>query len=168
MKLDNTSYRLYNVDRRRGCRDQPRRQGGEGHAELDLAGRPRGRRRQGRHDLDRATSAKGGKGEVTLADPGEFSRITAMVANVDGDSKRRRKGKRVYTSDDSSYRFSVAPAERAGPGVTGASGRGDGDRDAVEDGVAGERVDEGLVGEQVRVDARRFPRQPTSGRPSVS
>ena len=34
------------------------------------------------------------------------TRITAMVANVDGRSNRKtRRGKRIYKSDGSSYRF---------------------------------------------------------------
>ncbi len=45
---------------------------------------------------------------MTLDDPGSFSRITAVVANVDGRSKRmNKKGKRIYSSDGSSYKFSL-------------------------------------------------------------
>ncbi len=45
---------------------------------------------------------------MTLNDPGSFSRITAVVANVDGRSKRTNsKGKRVYSSDGSNYKFSL-------------------------------------------------------------
>ena len=45
--------------------------------------------------------------EVTLATPALYSRITAIVANVDGDAKRSRKGKLNYSGDDSSYRFQL-------------------------------------------------------------
>ena len=83
-------------------------QGGEGHAEHDRPGRPPGRRAR-RRLPGRPVPAEGRQGHRD-ARPirATFSRITAVVANVDGRSKRRdKKGKRVYTSDGSAYRFSL-------------------------------------------------------------
>jgi uncharacterized protein DUF6055 len=105
-KLDNTSYRLYDVDPTGGAAislDVKAEKGTK--SSISLIGREGGT--GGAVTISTGYLGKGGTGEVTLADPGKFSRITAMVANVDGDSKRRRKGKRVYTSDNSSYRFSL-------------------------------------------------------------
>lgn len=51
---------------------------------------------------------KGGDGDVSLPNPGTYSRITAVVANVDGRSDRRdRRGERVYRSDGSTYRLAL-------------------------------------------------------------
>lgn len=105
-KLDNTSYRLYDVapsgdpaltlsvKAEKGTRSS-----------ISLIGRVGGE--GGAVSTETTYLKKGGRGKVTLANPGSFTRITAVIANVDGDGKRNRKGKIVYSGDDSSYRFKL-------------------------------------------------------------
>ena len=105
-KLDNTSYRLYRVKDAGGSsvtlkvKAKRRTQ-----SSISLVGREGGR--SGPVTVETAYLRKGGRGTVTLADPGTYSRVTAVVANVDGRSHRNnRRGKPIYKSDGS--RFKVA------------------------------------------------------------
>ena len=69
---------------------------------------------------------------------------------------------------DTGLRSSVT--NRGGPvsvPATARSGRRDGDGDAVEHGVARDRVDDGGVGEDVHVDARRGRRRPPGACPAA-
>jgi hypothetical protein len=50
---------------------------------------------------------KGGKGTVTLANPAAFDRITAVIVNADGFSKRFGRKGRIYPSDNSKYKYSL-------------------------------------------------------------
>jgi Family of unknown function (DUF6055) len=107
VKLDNTSFRLYRVEPTAAGSTTLEVRAEKGtRSTIALVGRHGGE--PGVIDRDVLYLPRGGSGTVTLADPASFSRITAMVANVDGRSGRRdRKGKRVYKSDGSSYRLSL-------------------------------------------------------------
>ncbi len=105
--LDNTSYRLYNVKAAGGAAVQLKVRAKKGtRSSISLVGREGG---EG-GPVTTATKylGRGGTGKVSLADPGKFKRVTAVVANVDGRSNRRNKrGKRVYRSNGSKYRLSL-------------------------------------------------------------
>ncbi len=104
--LDNTSYRLYDVAPSADPTVTLSVRAEKGtKSSISLVGRVGG---EGGAVTTRTTYLKkGGKGKVTLDAPGGFSRITAVVANVDGSGKRNRKGNLVYKGDDSSYRFKL-------------------------------------------------------------
>ena len=105
--LDDTSYRLYDVEPSGGSSVSFTVKAQKGtQSTIGLVGRQGGE--PGAVYQDVQYLPKGGEGTVTLNDPGSFSRITAVVANVDGRSNRRNnKGKRVYSSDGSNYKFSL-------------------------------------------------------------
>ncbi|HET6829904.1 MAG TPA: MXAN_6640 family putative metalloprotease [Solirubrobacterales bacterium] len=106
--LDNTSYRLFNVKpgtvgesallrvrAERGTRTS-----------ISLVGRVGGG--QGPTTVATTYLRKGGRGRVSLDDLATYSRVTAVVANVDGRSNRRdRRGRRVYRADGSTYRIAL-------------------------------------------------------------
>lgn len=108
VKLDNTSFALYKV-----------RTPGSDPVTLSVAAEKGTRSsislvgRQGPETSGTVTTVtrylpKGGDGTVSLPNPGTYSRITAVVANVDGRSDRRdRRGDRVYRSDGSTYRLAL-------------------------------------------------------------
>jgi len=105
-KLDNTAYRLYKVKGFAGPSVTLEVKAERGtRSSISLVGRSGG---SGPVTTETAYLRKGGFGQVTLEDPGAFSRVTAVVANVDGRSNRRdRRGQRIYSSDGSRYRFSL-------------------------------------------------------------
>ena len=105
--LDNTSFRLFDVQPTMDPAVTLKVKAEKGtQSTIALVGRQGGE--PGVVYQDVKYLPKGGTGTVTLADPGTFSRITAVVANVDGRSKgTNKKGKRVYSSDGSSYKFSL-------------------------------------------------------------
>jgi hypothetical protein len=104
-KLDNTSYRLYRVTAAEPSVTLKVRAAKGTRSSISLVGRTGA---LGPLTIETTYLRKGGRGEVTLANPGAYSRVTAVVANVDGRSNRRdRRGRRVYKSDGSSYRFSL-------------------------------------------------------------
>lgn len=105
--LDNTSYRLADV-KNRGADPvtlkvkAPRKV----TSSISLVGR------SGPADAGTVTVAtkhlqKGSKGSVTLSNPAAFDRITAVIVNADGFSKRFGKRSRIYPSDNSRYTYSV-------------------------------------------------------------
>lgn len=107
-RLDDTSYRLYDVaipgtdPVRLDVEAEPGTR-----SSISLVGREGGAR-SGTVTTATTYLKRGGDGSVSLPNPGTYSRITAIVANVDGRSKRRdRSGERVYSSDGSSYRFGL-------------------------------------------------------------
>jgi hypothetical protein len=105
-KLDNTAYRLYRVTdvTEPSVTLEARAEKGT-RSSISLVGRTGA---SGPLTIETTYLRKGGRGEVTLANPGAYSRVTAVVANVDGRSNRKdRRGRRVYKSDGSSYRFSL-------------------------------------------------------------
>ena len=103
-KLDNTSYRLYDVNPSVAPSLTLSVKADKGtKSSISLVGRIGG---SGPVTTETTYLKKGGKGEVTLSTPALYSRITAIVANVDGDAKRSR-GKLHYTADNSSYRFQL-------------------------------------------------------------
>jgi hypothetical protein len=106
-KLDNTSYRLYGVRGATGPSVTLEAKAEEGtRSSISLVARSGGR--LGPVTVETTYLRKGGSGEVTLDDPGAYSRVTAVVANVDGRSSRKdRRGRRVYRSDGSRYRISL-------------------------------------------------------------
>jgi hypothetical protein len=103
--LDNTSYRLYDVNPSAdpsvtlSVKAEPGTK-----SSISLVGRVGG---SGPVTTETTYLRKGGKGEVTLTAPALYSRITAVVADVDGDAKRNRGGRLRYSGDDSSYRFEL-------------------------------------------------------------
>jgi hypothetical protein len=105
-KLDNTAYRLYDIDPTGEPSVTLKVKADKGtRSSISLIGR-QGSSTSGTVTLATKYLGKGGSGKVTLPNPGSFSRITAMVANVDGRSNRKtRRGKRIYKSDGSGYRF---------------------------------------------------------------
>ncbi len=104
-KLDNTSYKLYEVNPSADPSVTLSVKAEKGtKSSISLVGRIGG---GGPVTTETTYLKKGGNGEVTLANPGVYSRITAIVANVDGDARRSRKGKLIYTADSSSYRFQL-------------------------------------------------------------
>jgi hypothetical protein len=105
-KLDNTAYRLYDIDPTGEPSVTLKVKADEGtRSSISLIGR-QGGSTSGTVTLATKYLGKGGSGKVTLPNPGSYSRITAMVANVDGRSNRKtRRGKRIYKSDGSGYRF---------------------------------------------------------------
>ena len=105
-KLDNTAYRLYDVDPSADPSVTLKVKADKGtRSSISLIGR-QGGATSGTVTLATKYLGKGGSGRVTLPNPGSFSRITAMIANVDGRSNRKtRRGKRIYKSDGSTYRF---------------------------------------------------------------
>ncbi len=107
-KLDNTSFRLYDVTPTMAPEVSVQVKAEKGtQSTVALVGRQGGE--PGVVYSDVKYLRKGGKTTVTLDNPGTFSRITAVVANVDGTSRRRNKrGKRIYSSDGSSYKISLA------------------------------------------------------------
>ncbi len=106
--LDNTSYRLYKVQPTMSASTTLKVKAEQGtRSTIALIGREGAE--PGILTREIIHLPKGGKGEVTLEDPGKFSRITAVVANVDGRSSRLdKKGRRVYKSDGSDYKLSLA------------------------------------------------------------
>lgn len=106
-KLDNTSYRLYGVKGASGASATLKVKAQRGtRSSISLVGRAGGK--QGPVTVETTYLRRGGSGKVTIADPGSYSRLTAVVANVDGRSNHRdRRGRRVYKSDGSSYRISL-------------------------------------------------------------
>lgn len=106
MTLDNTAYRLYKVKGLAGPSVTLEVKAERGtRSSISLVGRSG---ESGPVTIETAYLGKGGYGEVTLDDPGSFSRVTAVVANVDGRSHRKdRRGRRVYGSDGSRYRLSL-------------------------------------------------------------
>jgi hypothetical protein len=106
-KLDNTAYRLYNVQPTAAPSVTLKVKAEKGtHSTIALIGRAGGE--PGVVTRQISYLPKGGKGTSTLENPGSFSRITAVVANVDGRSKGfNKKGKRVYSSDGSGYKLSL-------------------------------------------------------------
>lgn len=105
--LDNTSFRLYNVKPTMDSSITLKVKAERGtQSTIALIGRQGGQ--PGVIDEDVKYLPQGGKGTVTLANPGTFARITAVVANVDGRSKRTdRKGRRIYSADGSGYKLSL-------------------------------------------------------------
>ncbi len=105
--LDNTSFRLYDVKPTMDPSTTLKVKAEQGtQSTIALIGRQGGEPGVISHDIKYLP--KGGKGTVTLVNPGTFSRITAVVANVDGRSKRTdNKGRRIYSSDGSGYKFSL-------------------------------------------------------------
>ena len=105
--LDNTSFRLYDVKPTMDPSTTLKVKAEQGtQSTIALIGRQGGE--PGVIDEDVKYLPKGGNGTVTLANPGTFSRITAVVANVDGRSRRTdNKGRRIYSSDASGYKFSL-------------------------------------------------------------
>jgi len=102
-KLDNTSYRLYKVEPTAAAVTLKVKAEKGTRSSISLVGREGGQ--PGALTTATRYLGKGGSGKVTLADPGRFSRVTAVVANVDGRSnKRNKRGKRVYKSDGSAYK----------------------------------------------------------------
>ena len=102
--LDNTSYRLYDVEPSADPEATLKVRAEKGtETSISLVGRTGG----GVVTTETAHLRKGGTGTVTIANPGAYARITAVVANVDGSSKVNRKGKRVYKADGSGYRVSL-------------------------------------------------------------
>jgi hypothetical protein len=80
-ELDHTAYGLYDVKSTNASKLKLSVNAGKVHAGLALVGR----------DDDTATVTRkvrylgsGGKGSVTLSDPGRFERITAVLVNADG------------------------------------------------------------------------------------
>jgi hypothetical protein len=105
-QLDNTSYRLYDVNPSADPSVTLSVRAEKGtKSSISLVGRVGG---SGPVTTETTYLKKGGKGQVTLNTPAIYSRITAVVANVDGDGKRNRRGKLKYTGDNSSYRFKLA------------------------------------------------------------
>ncbi|MFN8112491.1 MAG: MXAN_6640 family putative metalloprotease [Solirubrobacterales bacterium] len=104
-KLDNTSYRLYDVNPAVAPSVTLSVKAEKGtKSSISLVGRVGG---VGPVTTETTYLKKGGKGTVTLDTPAVYSRITAVVANVDGSAKRSR-GKLKYTADNSSYRVKLA------------------------------------------------------------
>jgi hypothetical protein len=105
--LDNTSYRLYDVQPTMSASTRLKVKAEKGtRSTIALIGREGVE--PGILTREIVYLPKGGKGEVTLEDPGKFSRITAVVANVDGRSNHLdKKGRRVYKSDGSDYKLSL-------------------------------------------------------------
>ncbi|KAA0271769.1 MAG: hypothetical protein EDQ89_09670 [Acidobacteria bacterium] len=105
-RLDNTAYRLYGVKGLSGPSVTLTARAEKGtRSSISLVGRAGD---SGPVTVATTYLPKGGRGEVTLADPGAFSRVTAVVANVDGRSNREdQRGRRIYRSDGSRYRFSL-------------------------------------------------------------
>lgn len=106
-KLDNTSFRLYKVKPTMSPSVSFTVKAQKGtQSTVALIGRQGAE--PGVVSDDIKYLPKGGKATVTLDNPGTFSRITAVVANVDGRSSRMdKRGKRIYKSDGSKYRFSL-------------------------------------------------------------
>lgn len=108
VKLDNTSFGLYDVHAPGSDPVTLSVEAEEGtRSSISLVAR------QGPETSGTVTAVtrylpKGGDGDVSLPNPGTYSRITAVVANVDGRSDRRdRRGERVYRSDGSTYRLAL-------------------------------------------------------------
>ena len=105
--LDNTSFRLVKV-RTKGDRPvtlKVRASRGT-TSTIALVGR------EGAVDTGTVTTAikqlpRGGRGAVTLRDPGRFARVTAVIVNSDGRSRGFRGGERRYTGDNSTYKYSL-------------------------------------------------------------
>jgi hypothetical protein len=103
-RLDNTSYRLYDVNPTADPEITLKVRAEKGtESSISLVGRTGG----GAVTTQTTYLRKGGRGTVTIADPGAYARITAVVANVDGSAKVNRKGKRVYEADGTRYRISL-------------------------------------------------------------
>jgi hypothetical protein len=105
--LDNTSFRLYDVHPTADPSTTLKVKAEKGtQSTIALIGRQGGE--PGVISREVNYLPKGGRGTVTLDNPGAFDRITAVVANVDGRSKHtNRKGKRIYSSDGSGYKLSL-------------------------------------------------------------
>ncbi len=105
--FDNTSYRLYDVQPTMSPSATLKVKAEKGtRSTIALVGREGAE--PGILTREVVYLPKGRKGQVTLDDPGKFDRITAVVANVDGRSKRfDKKGRRVYKSDGSGYKLSL-------------------------------------------------------------
>ncbi len=105
--LDNTSYILAGVnDRGTGPITLTVRGPKKVSSSISLVGRT-GPEDAGAVTVATAHLQKGGRGKVTLANPSAFDRITAVVVNTDGFSKRFGKRKRIYPSDNSKFKYSV-------------------------------------------------------------
>lgn len=105
--LDNTSYRLADVSDRgadpitlnvRGPRKVS--------SSISLVGRT-GPADAGAVTIVTEHLRKGGRGNVTLPNPAAFDRITAVIVNTDGFSRRFDKRSRIYPSDNSKFKYSV-------------------------------------------------------------
>jgi hypothetical protein len=106
--LDNTSYRLVKVDPR-GTKPvvlkvrAPRKVA----STIALVGRV-GPVEGGAVGSVVKQLPKGGRGTVTLDNPGGYDRVTAVIANADGSSRRHdRKFNRIYAADGSKYKYAL-------------------------------------------------------------
>jgi uncharacterized protein DUF6055 len=103
--LDNTSFRLVNVKAGSGpVTLKVKAQRGTASTIALVA-------RTGPVDAGTVTPVvkqlpKGGKGTVTLP-AGSYDRVTAAIINSDGRTRGFRQGQRVYTGDNSKYKYSL-------------------------------------------------------------
>ncbi len=109
--LDQTSFRLYDVPVRPGTSLTVRAAAPPGlQAAVALVGR-RGAAPDATVDTALKELPGGGQGEVTLADPGRYSRITAVLVNADASraSENRDAGGRwVFTRDAQPFTATAA------------------------------------------------------------
>jgi hypothetical protein len=105
--LDNTSYRLANVTDRGTDPITLKVKGPKGvYSSISLVGRT-GPEDSGVPTIVTDHLRKGGTGTVTLPNPSAFNRITAVIVNADGFSKRFNRKGRIYPSDNSKFTYSV-------------------------------------------------------------
>jgi hypothetical protein len=105
--LDNTSFRLADVSTASSAPITLKVKAPKGVAStLALVGRV-GPEDAGAVTTQVAQLPKGGTGTVTLDNPSQFNRVTAVIANTDGFSNRFSRKGRIYPSDNSKYKYSV-------------------------------------------------------------
>ncbi len=106
--LDHTAYRLVQVKSSGGGKLRLRVDADDGvRAGVALVGRI-GDTVTGSVKSKVSFLAKGGKGSVTLDDPGRFDRITAVVVNADERVNGFKNNDWVYSRDDSQFKIELS------------------------------------------------------------